>query len=211
MDRGEIERFYNAGGFLFFEELLQLVNRQVVTPFFRRRLRGGKRILDAGSGDGSLAGALGLSGAVYVDLARHQVRRCRERIRAGAFVQADLVRLPFKAGSFDQVICSNVLHYAGIAGMEEILRVTREGGSMVVSFLEDSPLTRLCIHCGISWGLLPPLLAAARLIELSAFLKMGFRVEESATVAFFPPLFEARGELPRVGFVVYSLEKRIRS
>jgi SAM-dependent methyltransferase len=192
----EIEAFYNRGGSPVFRELLRLVNRQAVTPFFRRR-----------SGDGSFAGALGLSGAVHVDLARDQLDRCRERIGSGFYLQADLEHLPFRANCFDQVICSNVLHYTGVAGMEEIVRVTKPRGKMLVSFLEGSVFTRIAIAWGVCWGFLPPLLAAARLVDLAVFMRLGFQVEESATVAFIPPLFEARRELPRLGFVAFELEK----
>jgi 2-polyprenyl-3-methyl-5-hydroxy-6-metoxy-1,4-benzoquinol methylase len=207
LNRGEIERFYDQGGLPLFDEILHLVNRQALIPFFRRRFRNEGRILDAGAGDGSLAVTLGIVGAVYIDLSGNQVRRCRDRIGFGLFVQADLRHLPFRANFFDAVICSNVLHYAELAGMEEILRVTKERGRMLVSFLEDSPFTRMIIAWGAGWGFFPPSLAAAGLIELSSFLRLGFTVRESATIVFVPPLFQARRDLPRLGFVAFDLEK----
>ncbi len=207
MDRRAVEEFYGTEPFPGFDGLLRIVNRQAVAPFFRPRVKDRGRKLDAGSGDGSLADELGLVGGTYVDLAREQVRRCRERLEFGSFVQADIGHLPFKADCFDQVICSNVLHYVGLEGVRELLRVTRKGGRLLLAFLEDSFFTRLGIFWGVRWGLFPRLMMGARLIDLAAFRQMGFREEESATISFLPPLIQAIRELPRLGFVAFELEK----
>ena len=185
------------------------MNRQAVIPFFRPRLKAKGLMLDAGSGDGSLAAELGVRGGVFLDLCEDQVRRCRERIGDGFFVQGDVEHLPFKAECFEQVICSNVLQYTGLRGAKEVLRVTKGGGKMLVAFLEDSAFTRLAIWWAVNIGLFPPLLLKARLVNLSLFLKMPFRVAESATIAFIPPLFQARRDLPRAGLVAFELIKRI--
>jgi SAM-dependent methyltransferase len=202
----EVQKYYRNRNPLF-EEIFHLVNRQAIAPFFRTRLRRRRRILDVGSGSGHLARELGLYGAYFVDLVWEKMEQCRRNMGTGFFVQADLSHLPFGEGFFDGVICSNVLHYTGIAGLREILRVTKEGGQIFIAFLENSSFTRTAVRMGISLGLFPSMLEQARLIDLADLAQLGVKITDSATVGFFPPLFEARREISRQGLVVFELER----
>jgi len=204
----EVRKFYGQGGDLFFETLCRLVNRQAIAPFFRPRLRRRGRLLDAGSGPGYLAHELGLKDACFLDLTWEQVKRCRDEVVSGFFIQADLKHLPFQDGVFDEVICSNVLPYTGLAGLKELLRVTKSGGQMLLAFLEDSSFTRGAAQWAVTLGLFPAMMRDAQFIDLADFAQLDIQLRDSATVAFIPPLFQARREFPRCGLVAFQLEKR---
>lgn len=203
----EVQLFYGPGGHLLFDWLYQTLNRQALAPFFRPRLRRGGRILDAGAGCGHLANELGLKGAYFFDRSREQVRRCRGVVVSGFFLQADLALLPFQDCVFDAVICSNVLHYTGLTGLKELLRVTKGGGQMLLAFLEGSISSRLGTRLAVSLGLFPPMMQDAQFIDLADLAHLQITVKDSATIVFLPPLFQARRELPRQGLVAFELVK----
>jgi len=203
----EVRKYCGLSGHLF-ERLFQTVNRQAIAPFFRLRLRRQGRILDAGSGAGHLSKELKLIDAYFVDLAWEQLKRCQRNVVSRSFIQIDLQRLPFRDSSFDVVICSNVLHYTGLPGLKDLLRVTKRGGQMLLAFLEDSSLTRMLIRIWVSLGLFPPMMLNAPLLDLAAFTQLDVVIKDSATIIFFPPVFQARQELPRRGLITYELERR---
>jgi SAM-dependent methyltransferase len=98
----------------------------------------GDRVLDAGCGHGLALLALGaLADARLVGIDRDAARL---RVAAGAGVAArlagaDLACLPFADGSFDKVLCSEVLEHAADdrAALRELHRVLRPGGVLAVS------------------------------------------------------------------------------
>lgn len=60
----------------------------------------------------------------------------------GQFVGADGTRLPFRASVFDKVYCSAVIHmlpspHDGLAAVEEMLRVCRPGGKVLLASVPD--------------------------------------------------------------------------
>jgi SAM-dependent methyltransferase len=204
----EVQHFYGRGRRPFFDELYQQVNRQALAPFYRPWLRPGGRVLEAGSGSGHLAGELGLKNCYFLDLTWEQIKRFQDTGTPGFFVHGDLQQLPFEANTFAQVICSNVLHYTGLPGLTELVRVTQPGGQMLVAFLENSYFTRAAVRLAVAWGLFPPLMQDAKFIELADLAQLNLRVEDSATVIFMPPLFQASQALPRQGLVAFVLQKK---
>jgi len=194
----------------YFEELYQAVNRQAIAPFLVPRLSGNGRVLDAGSGPGFLAQELNLQEACFVDIDAEHVRRCRNNIGGSAgssFIRADIRQLPFRDRYFDAVICSNVLHYTGLEGLKDLLRVTRSGGQLFLAFLEDSVFTRNWIGAMVFSGLFPSEMLNARLIDLANLARSGVKIVDSATVVSVPPFFHARRELPRNGLVIFQIER----
>ncbi len=202
-----VQDFYNGGDLFLFQELIRRVNCQAIGPFFRTKLRRHGRVLDAGSGAGFLADELGLHGACFMDLSWGQIVRCRQRRRVGSFIQTDLESLPFRDGSFDAVVCLNVLHHGRSAGIQELLRVTKKGGQMLLAFLENSDFTRAGIRLGVSMGLFPGMLLSAPLFDFAIFERLGISIKDSATVVFVPPLFQASRKLPRRGLVAFELQR----
>lgn len=206
----KIQQFYRRKAYFFFEELYKQVNHQALAPFFRPWLRRKGLVLDAGSGSGHLAEAMGLMNACSLDLAWEQVKLCRDKGVQGCFIQGDIQLLPFQNNVFDEVICSNVLHYVGIAGLKELLRVTKSDGQLLLAFLENSEFTQRAMHLAIFWGVFPPLMRDAQLIDLEELAQLNIQIVDSATVIFLPPFFQARRKLPRKGLVAIVLKKLSR-
>lgn len=112
----------------------------------RLGVRSGDWLLDAGCGGGRHCfGAMDRgANAVGLDLDTDSLRLARagiaERRGAGApphggALRGDVLRLPFRDGVFDRVICSEVMeHVHDYRGaMRELVRVLRRGGSMGVT------------------------------------------------------------------------------
>jgi SAM-dependent methyltransferase len=203
----QVREFYRERELPFFDGLYQQVNREALAPFFRLRLRRDGPVLDVGAGSGDLARELGLRSACFVDLSFEQMRRVQGGGVVGPFIQGDLCRLPFADNSFGQAICSNVLHYTGPAGLEELIRVTQPGREMLVAFLEGSAFTRAAVNLAVSWGLFPPLMRQIPFLETAALADLNVEVQDSATVVFVPPAFKTIRGAPRVGLVAFVLKK----
>lgn len=205
----EVRTFYEQGRRTFFDELYAEVNRQALAPFFRSWLDREGRVLDAGAGTGGLAGLLGLENACFLDLSWRQIKCFRNSGMAGHFIQGDVLHLPFADHTFDQVLCANVLHYTGLAGLGELVRVTRRGGRLLVAFLEDSPWTRAAIRLSVLWGWFPRCFLGARLISMDEVASLGLMVEDSSTVVGFPWFFLSSRDAVRQGLVGMILKKGV--
>ena len=111
----------------------------------RLRVRAGERVLDAGCGEGRHCfGALECGAHVVgldIDLGSLKAnssslqRRASACGRLGAFVQGNAFHLPFADGTFDKVICSEVMEhvhdYRGAA--RELARITKPGGQLAIT------------------------------------------------------------------------------
>jgi SAM-dependent methyltransferase len=150
---------------------------------------------------------MGLSNACFLDLTWEKIKRCQDKRGRGHFIQGDIQLLPFQNNVFDEVICSNVLHYTGLAGLKELLRVTKSGGQLLLAFLESSELTQRATHLAVFWGVFPTLMREARFIDLAELAQLNIQIVDSATVVFFPPFFQAFRKLPRKGLVAFVLKK----
>jgi SAM-dependent methyltransferase len=92
-------------------------------------------LLDAGCGSGRNMVDLAAFGHVTgVDPADYSVERARER-GVGTVVQAGLEALPLEDASFDVVTCLDVIEHLDddVGALRELVRVTRPGGSLVVT------------------------------------------------------------------------------
>jgi arsenite methyltransferase len=120
-----------------------LAFRPALEPLIRPlELQPGLSVLDVGSGPGymamELARRVGPAGKVTgVDINAEFVAGASERARennlAMEFVRSEFPPLPFPDGSFDRVLCKNVLEYVDSAGatVAEMARVARKGGIVV--------------------------------------------------------------------------------
>jgi SAM-dependent methyltransferase len=92
----------------------------------------GARALDAGAGSGAAGDALRAGGARLVSADRELDMA---RYVAGPAVAADVLALPFRAGSFDLVVAAFVVNHLDdpVAGLAELRRVTRPGGAVLAS------------------------------------------------------------------------------
>jgi SAM-dependent methyltransferase len=122
-----------------------------------RLLTPGDRVLDVGCGEGRHTHAAAMTDgvdAVGLDLDRERVAAARdgfdEAIGDAApsrptFCTGDAFRLPFADGSFDVVICSEVLEHLPDyrAALDELDRVLEAGGTLAVSVPRSGP-ERVC-------------------------------------------------------------------
>jgi SAM-dependent methyltransferase len=97
----------------------------------------GARLLDVGGGPGFFADAFAARGATYVAVdADAGEMRLHGRDPGPRTVQADGTALPFADATFDITYSSNVLEHVPEpwAMADEMVRVTRPGGTIVVSY-----------------------------------------------------------------------------
>jgi O-antigen biosynthesis protein len=101
------------------------------------QLAAGKRLLDAGCGEGygtALLAAAGAASVVGVDVDEPTIEHARQRY-GGEFRVADVVQLPFDAGSFDLVVCFETIEHVAKApeAVAELRRVLADDGVLVIS------------------------------------------------------------------------------
>jgi ubiquinone/menaquinone biosynthesis C-methylase UbiE len=104
---------------------------------------GGEHILDAGCGTGVFTTDIIAAGAVVtgLDISRPMLRAAIRKTGGvgGAFtaVQGDMRRLPFAANSFDKAVSITAVEFIqdARAAIDELFRVTRPGGLVLVATL----------------------------------------------------------------------------
>jgi len=104
---------------------------------------GGKRILDAGAGDGRLTVELAALGAevTALDISPAMLSRAERRAEQNGVrittVEGDLNALPFPPGAFDRVISVTVLCFVSqpLQAVRELARVLVPGESLVIADL----------------------------------------------------------------------------
>jgi len=111
--------------------------------------RPGETILDAGCGSGIVTAPIIERGVnvVGIDLSEPMLHHARDTLPAAGFspLAADIRALPFTEGRFDRVVSITALEFVaeGQQAMNELFRVTRPGGRVVVATLNRlSPWAR---------------------------------------------------------------------
>ncbi len=128
----------------------------LTVDFKQTPLRAGMRVLDAGCGSGRhLCESFRTPGVEVagVDLNRADLGKAkgflslmaREQKGRWLVAQADVTKLPFADGSFDVVICSEVLEHIkdNRTAVAELVRVLKPGGDLVVTVPRFGP-ERVC-------------------------------------------------------------------
>jgi SAM-dependent methyltransferase len=124
------------------------------------QLRATHNVLDAGCGAGWLARLLSErvpeGRVVGLDVSDEMIRRARRNfahLKNAMFVHGGVDEIPWEAQFFDRVISVESAYYwpDPAAGLREIFRVLREGGSawILINYFRDNP------HCH-QWGPLLP-------------------------------------------------------
>lgn len=106
-------------------------------------LRDGMRLVDVGCGSGRLAAALRQTGKVDytgLDAIEPLLDYCRQKFPEYRFVHSTAMTLPFDDGSVDVVsafaVLSHMLHSEAYLYLQDMFRVLRPGGAVVMSFTE---------------------------------------------------------------------------
>lgn len=141
-------------------------------------VRGCRRILDAGCGNGRytrflLRQADNDAQITSFDYSQGMLRRARQRVRSDrvTHVAADLTRLPYPDQCFDAVVCGWVLEHLPDPrpGLRQLARVLNPGGKLLLLATEDTltgalcsrfwhcrtynrlHLRQVCAECGLKW------------------------------------------------------------
>nr|WP_221379823.1 class I SAM-dependent methyltransferase [Actinoplanes polyasparticus] len=105
----------------------------------------GHRLLDAGTGTGTVAALASSQGAsvLAVDAEPSMLDIAATRLPAGATVLATLPVLPFPARAFDASVANFVINHVGnpASAVAELARVTRPGGRIAVTAWPSPPPT----------------------------------------------------------------------
>lgn len=113
----------------------------------RLALSTGDQVLDVASGPGWVAGAAAARGAhvLGVDISRSMVDLAARLYPAVRFVQADAEALPFGQSRFDLSVSNLGLSHVArpIRMVAEMVRVTRQGGRVVVTSHDEPDATAL--------------------------------------------------------------------
>jgi ubiquinone/menaquinone biosynthesis C-methylase UbiE len=100
----------------------------------------GERILDAGCGTGIFTNDIleRGTGVAGLDLSLPMLRRARSKGHARlGLLRGDMRRLPFPSGVFDRAVSITALEFIadGRQAVDELFRVTRSGGTIVIATL----------------------------------------------------------------------------
>lgn len=112
-------------------------------------VRGGRRVIDVGTGPGTVAAAALARGAAVlaVDAEPGMLDAARRNAAGAALARAALPRLPIRAGGADAAVANFVLNHVGhpAAAVAELRRVVRPGGWVAVTLWPSPqpPLQRL--------------------------------------------------------------------
>lgn len=100
--------------------------------------------LDAGCGTGLILRELP-KGSIGVDINPRNIKKIKKHAPGAKIVKADLEHLPFKASTFSNVICTDVLEHFIYPEkpLKEIYRVLKKGGVLIGTVPGRSPLWKL--------------------------------------------------------------------
>lgn len=132
MRKQEYRNFFQNQKTHWWEQGMSAINVALLEKYLPRRR--GLRILDAGCGTGVAFGYLGKYGKVVgVDKSSEALKYAQ---KLGKVMKADIGKLPFKDGSFDLVVCLDVLYHLWIKDYRQVLgefnRVLKNGGLLLL-------------------------------------------------------------------------------
>lgn len=163
----------------------------------------GKVVIDAGCGGGLLSVPLAQQGARVIgcDLSPRSVRTARDQRAGGAWLAADITRMPVATGCADVVLLADVLEHIPqpLAALREAHRCLRLGGVIYANTLNATHRARiLAVVIGEGLGFVPRGTHDWRL-----FIDDGGLCRAAARIGLRPR--EKIGARPAVGASLWSL------
>jgi ubiquinone/menaquinone biosynthesis C-methylase UbiE len=138
MPKDHMDALYNSRN-----PLVRFVHRDRLDKIFAQ-VRG-KKILDAGCGEGHLLKFLSKRKAEYfgIDITDVALEKARIRFPEGKFYKMDLTKLEFPDESFDCITCSEVLEHIYLYKdvLKELIRVLKKDGLLIITFPNETNWT----------------------------------------------------------------------
>jgi SAM-dependent methyltransferase len=148
--RGSDGAFGDTRAFVDTREVPLAFSRKCIRRLGTHFQRGGRFLLDAGSGpiahEEYLEFGARYERRICVDLSAEALKVARSKLGAhGVYLQADLTNLPIQTGSIDAVTCNHVIYQIPenqqAAVFKELWRVLKPGGvAVIVYWWRDTPL-----------------------------------------------------------------------
>ena len=155
VEKYDVERFHSHPS-----PIVRYIEKKRIRRIFALLApRAGDRVLEVGCGAGHLLAGLPAGRGVGLDLAESLLAKAARRLggREG-LVQGDAERLPFRAGAWDRVYCSEVLEHvpSPARALAEMRRVVGPRGVVVVSVPNERLINALkaWLHRSGLYGLL---------------------------------------------------------
>jgi SAM-dependent methyltransferase len=160
-----VRRFYNEAPFPGYPPgdsltwLRARAGRSAFAQLLDRSIGGDARIAEIGCGTGQMSLFLARADRelVALDLSREALKLGADAARrygidGVTFIEADLSRLPLRAGAFDLVYCSGVLHHTPDprAAFSRIVQALRPGGVIVLGLYNSIARLPLRLRRGIA-------------------------------------------------------------
>ena len=141
VDRYDIDRYYERS-----HPVVRWVEQRRIAALRRFAApRSGDRVLEVGCGAGHVLQTFGGTRRTGIDLSPSMLARARRRLGDSVtLLQGAAEQLPFSNGSFDIVLCTEVLEHtvAPELVLRELVRVAAPGARVVVSIPNEAAIDR---------------------------------------------------------------------
>lgn len=139
--RYDIDRYYERS-----HPIVRWIERRRIAVLEQfAAARTGDRVLEVGCGAGHVLQSFGGMRRTGIDLSPTMLGRARRRLGASVeLLQGSADRLPFEDGSFDVVLCTEVLEHTVEPDrvIRELMRVAAKGARVVVSIPNEGMIDR---------------------------------------------------------------------